>query len=468
MSIDGRRSLLVAMLVACTFFMENLDSTVIATALPQMARSFGVAAVDLNIGMSAYVLTLAVLIPGSGWLADRYGARNVFTAAIALFTLASALCALANGLWSFTAARVLQGIGGAMMVPVGRLAVLRNTEKKDLVRRIATITWPGLAAPVLGPPLGGFITTYADWRWIFILNLPLGLVALAMSWSLVPGGGTEERRPFDALGFLLTGIAAFCLMYGLELVGQGEQALRLGGLLLLLSLGVGVLAVWHARRTPRPMLDFSALRIQTFRITLAGGSVTRTAIGATPFLLPLLFQLGFGMDAFHAGLLVLAVFAGNILMKPLSTPLLRGFGFRTVLLGSGTVAACCYFACAFFTPATPLPVMVVVLFVSGLARSMVFSGLNTLAFAEVPPAGMSGANSLFSMLQQMSVGVGIALGAIVLRLGQMLHGHEHPMLSDFRPAFLFAGLLVLLGLVDCFRLHPHAAAAVSGYRANSA
>ncbi|MFC0410545.1 MFS transporter [Roseomonas elaeocarpi] len=467
MSIDARRSLLVALLVAGTFFMENLDGTVIATALPQMAQSFGVAAVDLNIGMSAYLLTLAVLIPGSGWLADRYGARNVFTLAIAIFTLASALCALADGLWSFTAARVFQGIGGAMMVPVGRLAVLRNTEKKDLVRRIATITWPGLAAPVLGPPLGGFITTYADWRWIFILNLPLGLVALVMAWRLVPGGGTE-RRPFDAPGFLLTGLAAFSLMYGLELVGQGEGALGLGALLLLLSFGVGLVAVWHARRTERPMLDFSALRIQTFRVTLAGGSVTRAAISATPFLLPLLFQLGFGLDAFNAGLLVLAVFAGNILMKPVSMPILRGFGFRTVLLGSATVAACCYFACAFFTPATPVPVMVVVLFVSGLARSMVFTVLNTLAFAEVPPAQMSGANSLFSMLQQMAVGVGIALGAIVLRLGQMIHGHDQPMLSDFRLAFLFTALLTLAGLVDGFGLRRDAAAAVSGHRAGAA
>ena len=469
MSRDRNRSVLVALLVAGTFFMENLDGTIIATALPRIAESFGVAAVDLNIGMSAYLLTLAVFIPASGWLADRFGARTVLSWAIAVFTLASLLCAVSNSVPAFTAARVLQGLGGAMMVPVGRLAVLRNTEKKDLVKRIATITWPGLAAPVLGPPLGGFITTYADWPWIFLLNLPLGVAALAMTLRIVPNDHAGERRRFDGIGFLLTGGACFGFMYGLELVAQPGDRGWAGGGLLLGSLLLAALAVRHARGKVAPMLDLSALCVQTYRVTLAGGSLFRMAISAVPFLLPLMFQLAFGLDAFHSGLMVLAVFAGNLMMKPLTTPVLRRLGFRGTLLCNGLLSAATILACAFLTPQTPVPVILALLFVSGLARSMQFTALNTLAFADVPPGRMSGANTLFSAVQQMALGLGIALGAVVLRLGQSLHGEGGvPSLGDFRLAFLLVAALALLSLADVLRLPHDAARLVSGHQPGGA
>lgn len=443
-------------LVAAAFFMENLDGTVIVTALPQMAKSFGVAPVAMSIGVSAYVLTLAVLIPASGWVADRFGARRVFAAAIVLFTLASILCGLSTDLASFTAARVLQGAAGAMMVPVGRLVVLRNTPKPQLMRAIATITWPGLAAPVLGPPVGGFITTHWSWHWIFFLNVPLGLLGLVAALLLIPKGHAETRRPFDFGGFVFTSGACLALMAAVELLSHGGEGLAAAASAVA-ALVLGVLAVRHARGHPHPMVDLWALRVPSFAVTVYGGSMFRIAIGAVPFLLPLMFQLGFGLNAFEAGLLVLAVFAGNIAMKPLTGPVLRRFSFRQVLMVNGLINAAAIFACALMSPTTPVPVIAAVLFVSGLARSMQFTALASLAFADVPQPRMSGANTLFNTLQQMALGMGIAIGALALQLAALLlGGHGSPgsalALDEFRIAFAVIGVLALLPLFDVRRL----------------
>src|SRR5882672_6033586 len=280
-------STLVALLVAGAFFMENLDGTVIATALPQMAQTFGVGPVDLNIGMTAYMLTLAVFIPISGWMADRVGARTVFASAIGLFTVASILCGISNGLWEFTAARILQGMGGAMMVPVGRLVVLRITEKKDLMRSIAYITWPGLVAPIVGPPVGGFITTYSSWRWIFFLNVPLGLIGIMLALLWIVNEREDKPRPFDWLGFALAGTACTSLMYSLELLGQQNSQWSSVGIFLGYSLVAGWMAVRHMRRSAHPMIEFACLRVKTFAVSTWGGSIFRIAINASPFLLPL-------------------------------------------------------------------------------------------------------------------------------------------------------------------------------------
>ncbi|XAH25371.1 MFS transporter [Xylophilus sp. GW821-FHT01B05] len=437
------------LLVAAAFFMENLDGTVIVTALPQMAASFGVRPVDMSIGVSAYILTLAVLIPASGWVADRLGARKVFAAAIVLFTLASVLCGISPNLGCFTAARVLQGAAGAMMVPVGRLVVLRSTPKSGLMRAIATITWPGLAAPVLGPPLGGFITTHWSWHWIFFLNVPLGLLGLVFALRLIPKGQGSAGRPFDAVGFVLTGSACLALMAGVELLSHGGH-----GTAAVVALVAGLLLGWwalrHARGHAHPLVDLWALRVPSYAVTVYGGSLFRISIGAIPFLLPLLFQLGFGLDAFHAGMLVLAVFAGNLAMKPMTGAVLRRFSFRTVLLGNGLINALSIFVCALLTPATPVWVIVLVLFISGLSRSMQFTTLASLAFADVPQPRMSGANTLLNMSQQMAMGMGVALGAVVLRLAALLTGDvgSVPSLADFRLAFVAMGVLSLLAMLD--------------------
>jgi EmrB/QacA subfamily drug resistance transporter len=449
------------LLVAGAFFMENLDGTVITTAVPDMAHAFGVAPLALNIGVSAYLLTLGVFIPISGWVAQRFGARRVFAAALAIFTLASVLCGMAHSLTEFVWLRVLQGAGGAMMVPVGRLVVLNNTPKDKLIAAIATLTWPALVAPVLGPPVGGFITSYASWRWIFYLNLPLGLIALVLAWKLIPDQRAAERRPFDWPGFVLSGSALLLLTWGAEVIGgQHPDWLEAGaclliGLLLLTALG------WHLKRAAHPLIDLSSFAIPTFTITIVGGSLFRMAIGAVPFLLPLMFQLGFGLDAFHSGLLVIAVFAGNLMMKPATTPILRRFGFKPVILVNGLANVIALAACALLTPATPVWLIAVILFVGGLTRSMQFSALNTIAFADVPQPRMAAANALFSTAFQVALGLGVALGATGVRLGhwsaQQLGIADWPAI-DYRLAFLPVALVSLLGLIDALRLQRNAGA----------
>ncbi|MDB5359929.1 MAG: drug resistance transporter, EmrB/QacA subfamily [Rhodospirillales bacterium] len=456
----------VAYLVAGAFFMENLDGTVIATALPQMARSFAIGPVDLNLGMTAYLLTLAVFIPASGWFADRFGARSVFGGAIVGFTAASVLCAMSNGLWEFTAARVLQGIAGAMMVPVGRLIVVRATEKRDLMRAIGIIVWPGLVAPVLGPPLGGFITTYASWRWIFLLNIPLGIVALALALAWIRNDRGPAKKPFDGFGFALSGGACVTLMYGIELLGRQDAPWDEVGILAAVAFALGSLAWRHARRHPHPLLDLGALQVPSFAVAIWGGSLFRIAISTAPFLLPLLFQVGFGLDAFHSGLLVLTLFAGNLAMKTATTPVLKRWGFRTTLIGNGLVVVVAAAACAGFTPATPWPVIAAVLFVNGLARSMQFTSLTTLSLAEIPAPQMSAASTLSSMVQQMTMGMGIAFGALCLRLGAAIERNATgtPSVMDFRIAFGLVAVVALAALFDVRRLAPDAGAEVSGHR----
>ncbi|MBV8378547.1 MAG: MFS transporter, partial [Verrucomicrobia bacterium] len=445
--------------------MENLDGTVIATALPQMAQTFDVGPVSMNVGMTAYLLTLAVFIPISGWVADRFGARTVFGGAIAVFTVSSIFCGVSNGLVEFVLARIIQGIGGAMMVPVGRLIVLRSTEKQHLLRATSYITWPGLVAPVLGPPVGGFITTYASWRWIFFLNVPLGLIGIALSALWIGNSRDEMDRPFDWTGFVSSAIACSTLMYGLELVGQ--QPTPWGTILFLLALGgaMGSLMVWHSGRHATPLINLSLLHIRTFAVTIRGGSLFRISISVIPFLLPLLFQIGFGLTAFKSGLLVLAVFAGNLGMKTVTTPVIRRFGFRRVLIGNGILTALSLFACAFLSPMMPTPLIVAVLFFGGLCRSMQFTSLVTLGFADVPSSQMSAATTFASMVQQMTMGMGVAAGAIALRIAALLrHGSaSHPTIPDFHLAFGLIGLVALVSVLDFLQLDTSAGAVVSGH-----
>ena len=449
---------MIALLVAGAMFMEQLDGTVIATALPQMAGSFGVAAVDLNVGMSAYLLTLAVFIPASGWVADKVGARTVFTSAIVVFTVASILCGSSQELWQFIAARVLQGVGGAMMVPTGRLIVLRNAEKHHLMRAIAYLTWPALSAPILGPPLGGLITTYTSWRWIFFLNIPLGLLAVTLALALIPNVRGGGRGPFDWLGFAMTGLAGAGLIYSIESMGRGHMGATVSALMLAASLGMGILSIRHMLRTEHPLIDLHPFQVPTFMIAVRGGILFRAAIAALPFLLPLLFQLVFGLDPFASGLLLLALFAGNLGMKPATSTVLNWFGFKPTLLGNGCIAIATMLGCSLLTPDTPKAVIMPLLFVSGLARSMQFTTLNTLAFADVPKPRMSGANTLFSMVNQLGSGLGIAVGAVSLRLGAL----THPSLDaatgrDFQIAFWVVALLATAAYVDFVRLAPGAA-----------
>lgn len=463
-SRDERAFSAPALLVAGAFFMEFLDGTVIATALPDMARDFGVTAVELNIGISAYLITLAVLIPASGWIADRFGARAIFTLALAIFTLASVFCGLSTEVHIFVAMRILQGVGGALMVPVGRLAVLRTTPKHQLIKAIATLTWPALVAPIIGPPLGGFITRYASWHWIFFINVPLGLAAIILSLRIIPDIRETERRSFDLSGFITTSVAMVSLVTAMERLGDRQP--QIWPTLALAALGFGCLlySIRHFRRAAAPMVRLDALQVPTFRMTMYGGSLFRASISAVPFLLPLLFQVGFGMDPFHSGLLMLAVFVGNLTIKPATTPLIRWLGFRRLLLINGALNVCSLLACALLTPQTPVWAIMLILYLGGVFRSIQFTGVSTLAFADVPAAQMSDANTLFSTASQLAVGLGITLGAIGIRLGEQvgdwLHLTELPGIS-FRLSFVFIALICLVGMIDSLHLAKTAGSSVS-------
>ncbi len=462
---DARR---VALIVAAAFFMQNLDGAIINTSLPQMARAFHVRPADLNIGITAYILSTAAFVPLSGWVADRLGPKRVFAGAIVVFTLASIACGLSHGLWTFTAARAVQGLGGALMTPVGRMVVLRNAEKAELLAATALITWPALIAPVVGPVLGGFVTTYISWRWNFLLNAPLGAIGVGLVLAFVPDTRDAGKSRFDALGFALTSAALIALLAGLQGFVQGRGLGWATGSTVA-GLVIGALAVRHLRRKEQPLLELSSLNIPTFAITtLDAGNLFRLTISATPFLLPLMFQLAFGLTPFTAGLYVLAYFGGNLLMKTVTTPALRRFGFRNVLIANGVLAGAAILACGALAPATPAAVVVAVLLVAGLTRSMQFTALATLAFADIEAHQRGSSSTLSSMMQQLSAGLGVAVGAILLNVSQSARHADHLSLVDFHFAFLVVGVIAIAASALFLRLQPDAGAEVSGRRAPAA
>ncbi|WP_260704709.1 MFS transporter [Edaphobacter flagellatus] len=462
-----RSTLYVTSLVAGAFFMENLDGTIIATALPQMALSFHVGAVNLNIGMTAYLLTLAVFIPISGWVADRFGSRSVFSAAILTFTLASLFCGLSHTLTQFTLMRILQGIGGAMMVPVGRLIVLRNTPKDQLAQAIAYISWPGLTALVLGPAIGGFITTYWSWHWIFFLNLPLGIAALILTQLWIENVRTEEIHSFDWITFALGGAASSGAVYAMEKLGGEGVHWQNPVSILVLSLLSGAAAIVCARRRPATsFIDLESMKLKSYSLSIYGASLFRISVSVLPFLLPLMFQISFGLSAFRSGLYLLALFAGDLSMKSIVIQLLRRYGFRKLLIVNGLITTASMALCAALSPSTPPALIVAILFSHGACRSLEFTCMTTLAYSEISPSRMSRANGFLSAIMQLSMGMGVAVGAITLRMVAHAHGHSAaaPQLRDFRIAILVIALLSLGPVFDALGLSHDAGATTSGHR----
>ncbi len=459
-SSASRRQLALTLLVAGTFFMENLDGTILATAAPPMARSLGVDSAAISIAITAYLLTLAVLIPASGWLTERFGARRIFVTAIVIFTVASALCALSTSLPELTVMRVLQGVGGAMMVPVGRLTVLRVTAKKDLVRAIAWLTWPALAAPVIAPVVGGAITTYATWPWIFLINVPLGAVAFVAALILVPREAALVRHPLDWRGLLLTCFGLGLLVY----VGAALSGTDLHWIQIAVAGGVGAIcvaaAVRHFLRSRHPLLNLREFRIETFRVTNAGGSLFRLTISAVPFLFPLFFQDALGWTPLQAGSVVLVLFLGNLVIKPATTPLLMRFGFRPVLIVSTAGAVITMALATMLTASTPLVFVLVLLFLSGVTRSVGFTVYNTMSFADVPDLEMSEANTLASTVQQVAAGFGVAVGAVALRVGTPVAawldsshtGGTADQTAAFHVAFAIIAIIAVVPVVEAIVL----------------
>ena len=453
----------IALIVASAMFMEQLDATILATALPTMARDFGVLAPNMSVALTSYLLSLAVFIPASGKVADKFGARTVFAVAIAIFMLGSALCAQAPNLPLFVAARAFQGLGGAMMMPVGRLVLLRSVERKQLVSAMSWLLVPAMIGPVIGPPVGGFIVTYLDWRWIFYINLPIGFIGLGLVLRFIANTRGEAVGPFDWSGMALSGVALGCLFFGFELASHPELAPLVIGLLAV-GFVFGFLYVRHARRTADPILDLSLMRLPSFGTSVVAGALTRVTQGAQPFLLPLMLQLDFGLSAAQSGGVVLATALGSLSMKAFAPRILRRFGFRRSLIVNGVISSCGYACCAAFRPGLPLPAIFAVLMLCGFFMSFQFTAYNTVAYDAVPASRMSSATSFYTTFQQLMLSVGICTAALALEGAMVVDAHTHPQLGDFSVAFLVVTAVSLLSTVWNLRFAPEAGSEISGHR----
>jgi EmrB/QacA subfamily drug resistance transporter len=452
----------MALLVAGAFFMEILDATIITPAIPLIARSFDVEPVDVNVAISAYLVTVAVLIPVTGWLTDRFGIRRVFIAAIVIFTLASIGCALSVSLPMLVGMRIVQGIGGAMMVPVGRLAVLRYSDRLDRVRAIALLTWPALTAPVLAPVLGGAIATVGSWRWIFIVNIPIGIVGFLLALKLMRGSPADAARPLDWRGLLTLGAGIAAALIALESIrvsGTDWLLVGIGGAVAVVLLG---LALAHLLRTAQPLVRLSVLRFRSLRLTVTAGSMYRMVITAVPFLLPLQFQLAFGWTPLMAGLMVAALFVGNLTIKPLTTPLMRRFGIKRVLLVNGVLSVGWFTLLAVLAPTLPIWLIVGILYVSGALRSIGFTAYATLAFADVEGDDLTHGNTLNASVQELASGVGIALAALLFSQLTPVAGGD--LGTAFSWTYLVLAAVLALTIIATVRLPRSAGADVSGTR----
>jgi EmrB/QacA subfamily drug resistance transporter len=444
--------------------MENMDSTVIATSLPQIAAHLGESPIALKLALTSYLLSLAIFIPISGWAADRFGARTVFASAIVVFTIGSILCGFANSLLGFVGARMLQGMGGAMMVPVGRLVIFRTVPKKDLVNALVWLTIPGLLGPVMGPPLGGFITTYFSWRWIFWINVPIGIIGVILVARFIENTKEPSVPPLDFLGAVLSGIGLSGLVLGFSVASQALVPVWIAATSIIGGAICTAAYVLHARRVPHPVLDLTLLKVPTMRASVVGGFFFRIGIGAIPFLLPLMLQLGFGYTAFQSGLLTCMGAIGAMASKTTTVMALRWFGFRAVLVAGAVVAAFFLGINALFRPETPYIVMALVLLLGGWFRSMLFTSLTALGFSEIPPWRMSRATSLSSVAQQLSLSTGVAVAALVLEIAQYERGDTTLALEDFSMAFIVVSLISITSLPFFLNLSPTAGEEVAGRR----
>ncbi len=447
---------IVPLIVAVSLFMENMDSTIIATALPSIAADLNTSPLALKLAITSYLLALAIFIPASGWTADRFGARKVFCFAIATFMIGSIGCAMSSTLGHFVVARFIQGIGGAMMSPVGRLVLLRTFDKKELLAAMTWVSMPALIGPVLGPPVGGFITTYFTWHWIFLINIPIGLVGIALAMKFIPETRTDEQVPFDFIGFVLCGLGIGGLAFGLTAIGVSYMPA--GIVVALIAVGTTSTAAYilHARKTANPLLDLSLFSLPTFRNSVVGGFIFRIGVGATPFLLPLMLQLGFNMTPFQSGLITFSVALGSMSMKAAVTTILRRWGFRKTLIVNALISSALIGACAAFTPNTPAVVMMAVLITGGFFRSLQFTSINTISYADIDRPHMSRATSIAAVGQQLSISTGVAMGAVAVELAVAHAGTGQITAADFPPAFLFVAVISAMSVIFFMRLAPDA------------
>ncbi|MBV9964865.1 MAG: MFS transporter [Alphaproteobacteria bacterium] len=441
--------------------MEGLDSTMIAVSIPAMADSLGESPLRLNLVITSYLLSLAVFIPVSGWIADRLGTRRVFCGAVLIFAGGSALCGLATNLPVLIAMRILQGFGGAMMTPVGRLILLRSFPRDLLVSAMNWMTIPAMVGPMVGPIVGGMLTGYASWRWIFFLNIPIGVLGGALAWWIFENYRAPAPVRFDIVGFGIAGLGLFLLEFAIENLGRPIIAPVAGLTFFPIALGLLLLYLRHARQSPSPVLDLNLLKIKTFNIGTVTGGICRMGLDATPFLLPLLFQVGFGLSPVQAGLLSFSSTLGAMFVRSFSRLLLRGLGFRRTLVWGAVLSAAITAAYALLSADTPAWIIVIAVLLSGCIRSIQYLALNTISYAEVPRSLLSRSTSVGGVVQQLARGFGVAIGAALLAL---VAGSERVTTGDFRVVFLLVALIPLVSAFGFLRLGPDDGAEVSGHR----
>src|SRR5436190_11474284 len=453
----------IALIAGAAMFMEQLYGTVLATALPSMARELGVSAPSLSIALTSYLISLAVFIPVSGRIADRFGARTVFRTAIVIFLLGAIACANAPNVAFLVIARFVEGIGGALMMPVGRLVLMRNVEKRDLIQATSWVLIPAVVGPIMGPPVGGFIVTYLhSWRWIFYLNVPTGLIGIVLVSLFIANDKGEMPEKTDYKGIFLSSLSLGLFLFGFELIShEGETQLALS----FLAIGalLGALYIYHARTARDPILDISLMKIPTFGTSVIAGAITRLTQGAHPYLLPLMMQLGFGLSAAQSGLMTLATALGSIAAKPVAPKLLRRFGFRDTLMVNGLFASAGYAVCGLFRPGWPLPLMFGWMVISGFFMSIQFTGYNTIAYDEIAQDRMGSATSFYTTFQQLMLSLGICSGAAALQAAMVLRGHHAPQFTDFTAAFWTVAAVSLTATIWNRRFAHDAGHEISGH-----
>ena len=454
---------IVPLILAVALFMEQMDSTVIATSLPAIAHDLGVGPITLKLALTTYMVALAIFIPLSGWMADRFGAKRIFRLAMVVFIVGSILCAVSDSLIAFVVSRFIQGMGGAMMTPVARLVLVRSTSRSELVSAMATLTIPALVGPLAGPPLGGFITTYFSWHWIFLINVPVGILGYVLSAIYLPDVESAPPGPLDFKGFLLVAVAAAGTMFGLSVISLPALPPAIGFATTALGLLSGYLYLRHARRHPRPVLDLKLFEDSAFRAAAIGGTLFRISIGAVPFLMPLMLQLGFGFTPFESGLITFTGAIGAITTKFLARRVLSRTGFRTMLIVASITGAILTFVNGFFTPATPVVLISFVLLLAGFVRSFFFTSVNALSFADISDRDASKATSMSAVLQQMSLALGVAVAGTILEVETAITGTAL-QLRDFHIAFMIISVLTLAAVIPFLTMAKNAGAAVSGHR----
>ena len=454
-----QRRVVVPLIVACALLMQNLDSTAINTALPAIATALREPPLRLHLAITSYMLALAAFLPVSGWVADRYGARRIFRLAIAIFSIASALCGMSHSFNQLILSRILQGLGGAMMVPVGRLILVRSVPKTELVAAMALMGMPAMIGPISGPLLGGFITTYASWRWIFWINVPIGVVGVALVTLFIENLREPDVKPFDFIGFVLSSFGLAGTLYGLDATISQNRPDAMGAGCLIIGLVFCALYVSHARRSANPILDLTLFKFKTFRSSVTGGSVFRIGVGAVPFLLPLLLQEGFGYTPFQSGLVTFVSAAGSFGMRTIARKVLMTFGFRPVLIWNTWLSCVFIVACAWFRSDTPKIIMMLVIFFGGVFRSLQFTSINAIGFAEIDTPLMSHATSFSQMAQRLSMSFGVAISAFILN---HVSGGGKVTVEAFSVAFVTVGAVSALSLISFSKLDHDAGASLSG------